>query len=201
MIAIVTGDNINSREVKPKIWLDILKDYLSKFGIDPKSWQIFKRDSFQFQVNAGTAFETVLQLKAAIKHIENLDVRLAIELGDVTHQAKKITESNGSAFINSDECFDALKKQTLAVKSDFENFDAVFNTIIQFVSFTADNWSIKTAEIIRVALENPTTNQVERAKLLTKKSQSTISAALKRAAFDEIKAVVNLYKSDIKKIC
>jgi hypothetical protein len=161
MIAIVTGDIINSREVKPKIWLDILKEYLSKFGKDPKSWQIFSGDSFQFHLNAGTVFETVLQLKAAIKQIENLDVRLAIGLGDVTHQAKKITESNGSAFINSGECFDALKKQTLAVKSDFENFDAVFNTIFQFVSFTVDNWSIKTAEIIRVVLENPTTNQVE----------------------------------------
>lgn len=201
MIAIVTGDIVNSRGVNPKIWLEILKENLSKFGKDPKSWQIFRGDSFQFQVDADMAFAMVLQLKAAIKKIEYLDVRLAIGLGDVTHQSKKITESNGSAFINSGECFDSLKKQTLAIKSDFENFDNVFNTIFQLISFTADNWSIKTAEIIKVALENPTTNQVELAKLLTKKSQSTISAALKRGAYDEIKAALNLYKSKIKKIC
>lgn len=201
MIAVITGDIVNSRNINSIIWIGILKNYLSKIGKDPQSWQIFRGDSFQFLVPIEIAFETALELKAALKTIDNLDVRLAIGIGTIDYKAKKITESNGSAFVHSGDCFESLKKQTLAIKSDHENFDAVFNTIFQFVSFIANNWSVKTAEIVKVALANPTLSQLELARILTKKSQSTISAALKRAAFDEIKAATNLYKSEVNKLC
>ncbi len=67
--------------------------------------------------------------------------------------------------------------------------------------FFANNWSVSTAEIIKLALENQSLNQIQLAEKLNKKSQSTISAAMKRGGYDEILNVINLYKSELTKIC
>jgi hypothetical protein len=43
----------------------------------------------------------VLLLKATIKQHKALDVRMAIGIGTIDYTSNKVTESNGSAFINS----------------------------------------------------------------------------------------------------
>lgn len=200
MIAVITGDIVNSREINSKIWMNLLKNCFLKQGKEPKTWQIYRGDSFQLKVAAEDALDVVFEIKTVVKTIQDLDVRLAVGIGEMDYNAKKITESNGTAFVNSGECFENLKKQTLAIQSNSENFDSIFNAILHLVNFTANNWTVKTAEIIKIALENPNVNQMELAEMLNRKNQSTISAALKRGAYDELKTVLNLYKIEVQKL-
>ncbi|KKL81788.1 hypothetical protein LCGC14_1991230, partial [marine sediment metagenome] len=46
MIAIITGDIINSENYAVSEWIDILKNYLSKYGESPKDWDIYRGDEF-----------------------------------------------------------------------------------------------------------------------------------------------------------
>ncbi len=136
-------------------------------------------------------------IKSTLKQFKLLDVRLAIGLGDKTYKAKTITESNGSAFINSGECFESLKKHTLALKSNFEIFDVTINTIIGLANLTMNSWSITSSTIINTALNKPKLNQKQLAELLGK-SQSNISEGLKRAGYDEILKLLNYYNTQVK---
>lgn len=201
MEAVITGDIINSRKVDPSVWISLLKKLLQKYGIEPKNWEIYRGDSFQLITNANEALEIALIIKSAIKQNELLDVRMSIGLGKIEYRSEKITESNGTAFLNSGDQFEELKKNTLGIKSPSVEFDKVFNVVFQLTMFFANNWSVSTSEIIKLALENQSLNQIQLAEKLNKKSQSTISASLKRGGYEEILNVISLYKSEVNKIC
>ena len=74
MEAIITGDIINSREVEPNEWMPVLKKVLNKFGKEPKSWEIFRGDSFQLNTSPENSLEAAILLKAEIKQWKILDV-------------------------------------------------------------------------------------------------------------------------------
>lgn len=199
MKAVITGDIINSRKVASALWMEDLKDVLKDYGEEPKDWEIYRGDSFQLLVYPADALEVTLLIKAAIKQHKALDVRMAIGVGTVDYITDKVTESNGTAFVNSGECFDGLKKQTLALQTPWPAFDDTFRIILQLVVLFADNWTPTSAEIIKKALENPGINQKELALALNRKSQSSISASLNRAGYDELIHVITYYKQEIKK--
>ena len=199
MKAVITGDIINSRKVSPSLWMKDLKSVLNAYGNEPKDWEIYRGDSFQLVVDPADALEIALLLKAAIKQHKALDVRLAIGVGTIDYTSNKVTESNGSAFINSGECFEGLKKQTLGIQTPWSGFDETITIILQLVVLFADKWTTTSAEIIKKALENPDSNQKELAFALNRKSQSSISASLNRAGYEELKNVVEYYKQEIKK--
>lgn len=199
MIAIITGDIINSREGKAQEWLPILKSVLNQYGKEPKQWEIYRGDSFQLEVKPAEALKVALHIKASIKQRSNLDARMAIGLGEKEYQAKKITESNGSAFVNSGECFEEQKKQTLAVRSPNTQMDEQINLLLELALLTIDNWSKTTALVVKIALENPMKNQMELANML-KKAQSSISEALTRGGFDEMMRMEKRYRDLIKSL-
>lgn len=199
MKAVITGDIINSRKVASGLWLEDLKKVLNVYGSEPKDWEIYRGDSFQLVLVAEKALEAVLIIKATIKQHKELDVRMAIGLGEMDYIADKITESNGSAFVNSGECFEELKKQTLGIKTPWAAFNSSFNLLFSFVLMVADNWTSTSAEILKKALENPEFNQSQLAQSLNRKSQSSISASLKRAGYEELKNMIAFYKQQIQK--
>ncbi|CAM3087684.1 transcriptional regulator [Flavobacterium frigoris] len=199
MKAVITGDIINSRKVASALWMEDLKDILNAHGNEPKDWEIYRGDSFQLLVNPIDVLEIALLIKATIKQHKALDVRMAIGVGTVDYTANKVTESNGAAFVNSGECFEGLKKQTLGIQTPWSGFDDAFTIILQLVVLFADNWTTTSAEIIKKALENPSSNQKELALALNRKSQSSISASLNRAGYEELKNVIEYYKQQIKK--
>lgn len=135
-------------------------------------------------------------IKAAVRQIKPLDVRLAVGIGNVDYRAKEITQSNGSAFVFSGECFDALKKRTLALKSHNGTFDEVMNLILLLTTRFADEWTEAAAQAIETALCFPEENQKQWAERINK-SQSTVNEALKRAGFDEIKQVLYYFSHQI----
>jgi len=199
MKAVITGDIMHSRKLASAVWLADLKAVLNSYGSEPKDWEIYRGDSFQLVVPAEEALEIALLIKATIKQHKVLDVRLAIGVGTVDYNADKVTESNGAAFINSGECFESLKKQTLGVKTPWTEFNSVFEVIMPLVLLVADNWTSTSAEILKKALENPEINQNQLATALNRKSQSSISSSLKRAGYEEIKNTIAFYKQEIKK--
>lgn len=199
MVAIITGDIVDSQLRETKTWLKVLKKALNKYGKEPISWEIYRGDSFQLELPVNNALEKVIAIKAMLKK-EDIAVRIAIGIGEKEHVAKKITESNGSAFVNSGECFESLKKTSLALKSPWKDFDESINIMLDLALLTIDNWSVTSAELVKVGLENPEKKQTELTKLLNK-TQSTISEGLKRAGYDEILKMIHFYNKKIQEKC
>ncbi len=194
MTAILTADIINSRTQQN--WLPVLKAVLNRLGDEPKDWEIYRGDSFQLEVKPTEALYSALLIKSAVKSLDGIDVRIAIGLGDKTHDGAKITEANGSAFVNSGTCFDRLKKQTLALQSDNTDFDTQFNLILELACLTMDNWTPVSAQVFHQKLLHPQLNQTELSEMLGK-SQSTISATLHRAGYDELTKMLQYYSQTL----
>jgi hypothetical protein len=197
--AVLTGDVINSRKEKPEVWLSNLKKALNKYGKEPKNWEIYRGDSFQLEVTTVDALEAAIYIKAQMKQKKNIDVRIAIGLGEKDYDAEKLTESNGSAFVHSGECFQNLKKQNLALKSGIATFDKTLNLMLKLATLTMDNWLPATSRVVKTAMDNPNTNQNELASILDK-SQSNISEALIRAGFDEVKKMMQFYRTQLQQL-
>lgn len=193
MIAVITGDIINSSQNENQDWLKELKRVLNQFGQSPKDWEIFRGDSFQLKISAEKAIYTAFYIKTSIKQIHDKDVRMAIGIGKEAHKSEKISEANGEAYQNSGKCFENLKKENLMIKTSNPDWDKPLNLIIGLSLLTANNWTQTEATIIKTVFENPNKNQIEIAELLNKK-QSNISTALKRAGFNEISQFIKYFE-------
>lgn len=198
MLAILTGDIINSRKYKTGIWLDRLKDVLSYYGKEPEDWEIFRGDSFQLKVAKESALKAALVIKAFIKQDRGLDVRIAIGIGEIEYKAPKITESTGTAFIYSGQCFDNLKKYSMAIKTPFAEFDEEINLYIILALLTINSWTPNMAKIVAVSILHENLSQKEIAQMLNK-SQSSISESKKRAGYEEIMKMEKRYRKLVQK--
>lgn len=199
MTSVITGDIINSRKLKNAVWLKKLKRTLAEEGSSPRTWQIYRGDSFQVEVkDPAMVFLTVLRIKATLKGIKNLDVRMAIGIGKKEFTALNITESNGEAFIHSGEKLESLKKekQTLAIKSPWPELDKEMNVCFQLALIAMDNWSPSSAELIRILIDKPEIRQKVLARKL-KISQSSVSERQKRSNFTAIMDLENLFREKI----
>lgn len=193
MIAVLTGDIVNSRSKSATEWQPILKGILKQYGNEPANWEIFRGDSFQLALPPENALLAAIHIKAGIKQLSNLDVRIGIGIGAQDKKSPRITQATGSAFVRSGECFDNLKKQTLALSSFSDSFDENMNMLISMATLTMDNWSTIVASVIVKMIENPEKSQQDIATQM-KKSQSTISEALKRGGFEEVKKMEVYYR-------
>ena len=201
MICIVTGDIIGSRKLKSKNWIDGLKKLLNSIGKSPIDWEIYRGDEFQFEVkNPENALFITLQIKAYLKTIK-LDARMSIGFGDKTHKAKKISESNGTAFVRSGELFETLKKQkiNLAVSSGNVAFDTEINLILKLGLSFMDNWLVQSAEFVGITLINQSLSQ-EEIGLQLGINQAAVSRRRKRAQFDLVLETEKYFRNKIKTI-
>lgn len=193
MIAVITGDIIASRKlVDQNKWLSPLKNILSTWGNSPKDWKLERGDFFQIEINnIDEALKKALQIKALIKNvkpiIENkkmstIDVRLAIGIGEKNYSGESISESNGSAFINSGEKYDLLKKEnvTLGIKTPWKDFDEEMNLYLKLAGIFMDKWTISSAELMQFILNNPNSTQEDIGKQLNIK-QNSVSDRWNRA--------------------
>lgn len=201
MTSIITGDIINSRAVRtPRRWMEGLKKILSEYGKTPKTWEIYRGDSFQLEVKKPEqSLYAALCIKACIKSVKDLDVRMAIGIGDKTYNAQRITESNGEAFIYSGELFETLKKlkKNLAIKTPWEGVNKECNLMLNLASIAMDKWSVSSAELIMLSLKQKDLSQKELGRKL-KISQSSISERQTRAHYDEIKEMEAFFREKIK---
>ena len=187
MTSILTGDIINSRKNDDDFWLKTLKEALNTFGKSPKYWQIYRGDSFQLEIeNCESAFYAALKLKSHLKSTKNIDVRIGIGIGKKEFSVDKITESNGEAFINSGFAFDTyLKKQTIAIKTPWQELNEELNIAFDLALLTMDSWTKNSAEVFKLSLESENITQKEIANLLGI-TQGRVSERQKRAGFEPI---------------
>jgi predicted XRE-type DNA-binding protein len=200
MIAVITGDIINSREL-PEEWLGTLRDALNGLFGKNINWEIFRGDSFQVELNAKDALINAIYIKACIKVLKGADVRIGIGIGKKSMNAEKVTEANGEAFINSGSAFDTLKtnKVNIAINTPWPKFNEEFNLFIKLALIPMDSWGQIAAEMVKYAIENQNTKQDKIAKI-SGRSQSSVSEALKRARFTEIMELENRYRTQITKL-
>jgi Predicted transcriptional regulator len=200
--SIITGDIIHSRRTDNAKWLSKLRKALSMEGKTPRSWEIYRGDSFQVEVKDPIeAFHTAIRIKATIKTIQKLDVRMAIGIGTKNFVGQKITESNGEAFIHSGEQFESLKKvkQTLAIKTPWPEFDREMNIGFKLACIPMDEWTPSSAELVRLLTHHAGLTQKSLAKRLGV-SQPSVSERRNRSHYDEIMELEGLCREKIAKL-
>lgn len=201
MTSVITGDIIDSRKQKSKDWVEDLKKILSPFGATPSEWEVYRGDEFQIEVkNPEEALLSAILIKAHLKALK-LDARMSIGFGDKTHNAEKISESNGSAFIHSGELFETLKKQkvTLAMRTGKDIIDENLNLMLQLALTFMDNWLVQQAEFVALAIENPNLSQEELGQKLGI-NQAAVSRRQKRAQFDLVLHLDHYFRTQIKQL-
>jgi len=201
MVAVLTGDIINSEKHPSAVWLPVLKAFLNNSGMQPRDWDIYRGDEFQLRIPAKEALKTAIHLKATLKTIKGIDVRLAIGLGEERHSAARITEANGTAYQRSGRTFESLKEQkvTLALSTADPATDKVLNLMIKLGLSFMDEWSTVSAKAIDWALKHPDLSQQETA-VHFKIQQSAVSQQQKRARLDLVMELLEYYLQTVKKI-
>ena len=199
--AIITGDIINSEQHNSSEWLGTLKSYFSKLGKSPEDWEIYRGDEFQLKVPLNKALETAIHIKALMKSVKGLDVRMGIGLGEVTFIGNGVSESNGPAYRRSGRTFESLKedksKLTIATGDGF--YDDTLNLALKLALDFMNDWSTVSAEIVVMALENPDASQKEFAAKLGIQ-QSAVSQRQKRARLDLVFELLKYYSRISKEI-
>jgi len=201
MIAIITGDIINSESHNASEWLGILKEYLSTLGDTPEDWEVYRGDEFQLKISQEEALRVAIHIKALIKSIKGLDVRMGIGLGTETFRGVGVAESNGPAYHRSGRTFESLKEDKLnlniATGSGF--YDDTINLMLKLALNFMDDWSLVSAEIVALALSNPNTSQLEMAEKLHIR-QSAVSQRQKRARLDLVFELLDYYSKILKEL-
>ncbi len=210
MIAVITGDIVASRKlVNQEKWLLPLKSLLSTWGESPTDWKLDRGDFFQVEIkHSEDVLRKVLEIKALIKNvapidvrkkISTIDVRLAMGVGEKTYSGESISESNGPAFIYSGEKFDQLKKEgtLMGIKTPWKDFDEEMNLYLRLASIFMDKWSISSAELVQIVLNNPKITQEEIGEQLGIK-QNSVSGRWNRAHLNEILEVNKIFEKKIK---
>ncbi|PRY90408.1 hypothetical protein [Mongoliibacter ruber] len=212
MIAVLKGDIIASRKISnPEIWINPLKSLLSKWGSSPKDWELVWGDFFQLEITSPKeALEKAWAIKSTIKQVSPrdsdkknspLDVRIAIGIGAKSYDGSKISESNGPAFVYAGERFDTLKKDrvNLAIQSPWEDFEKEINLYLKLAGTFMDTWTISSAELVYLYLQNPLATQEEIGKKLGIK-QNSVSGRWSRAKIDELIEINRVFQQKINNL-
>lgn len=201
LTSVITGDIIQSRLTHQSAWLAKLKKVLSLEGKSPRNWEIYRGDSFQVEVkDPQQAFLTAIRIKAAIKTVKNLDVRMAIGVGDKKFSSTRVVESDGQAFVHSGETLETLKKsrQTLAIRTTWPDFDKGMNVCFRLACIPMDDWTTTSAELVQILTTRKPLTQKALAKRLGI-TQPSISERQNRSHFEEVMALEELYREKIKR--
>ena len=197
MICVVTGDIINSRNSGPvKLWMEPLRSCLQHLGSRPRDWEIYRGDSFQYiEEEVSQALRRAIYIKATLKSIKDVDVRMGIGIGSIDYRAARALESNGEAFIHSGEAFSNLEKskKRMAFKTPWEDFDQLINTMLDLASTIMDHWSPKAAEVVAAQIDHHDFSQEELGEYLGK-TQAAISKSLSRAYFEQLRRFEEMYR-------
>lgn len=193
MNAIIAGDIVNSQQNNPDEYLSVLKEVLHQYAKEGM-YQIYRGDSFQALITSpAEALYASIKIKAALKRVASLDVRIAIGLGDVKIIENNIAVSTGTALTRSGELLDSLKEkgQNLMVLSN-HSLDIYMNTALKLALLYMDDWTENSSETVYELLEHPKIKQDELGKKLGVQ-QATASRRIDRANWKETQELLKLF--------
>ncbi len=201
MIAIITGDIVNSRGYDTTEWMGRLKTCLSQWGDTPKTWEIYRGDEIQLRLPIDEALFAAIRIKALMKTIKGLDIRMGIGVGTESFVGAGVSESNGTAYQRSGITLEALKenKVNLMIATADSEYNRTLNLMLKLASDFMDDWSTVSAEMVYLVLGNPEKSQQNLAEQLHIK-QSAVSQRTKRARLDLVQELLAYYKSTINSI-
>ncbi|MBK9108448.1 MAG: helix-turn-helix domain-containing protein [Saprospiraceae bacterium] len=87
----------------------------------------------------------------------------------------------------------------MAILSGETDLDRSLNVMFSLALLTMNEWSVAVSKVIVQNLENPGKSQLEIAKKM-KKSQSTVSEALKRGGFDEVMQMEIYFQEQMERL-
>lgn len=198
--AFLTGHILRIDDIPTSVWMHSLKTVLMQFGHQGADWEIYNSDHFILKTAPQQALEAMLLVKAHIRQHKGLDVKIGAGVGKIHYHGAKISEANGPAQEFAVHCMEQMKKEKMCIKTISTEFNEQINIMLRLLSSYTDGWTSSSAPIIVRALSTPWANQQQLARLLNLKSQSTVSEALKRAGYDEIKLVLDFYKKSLIQI-
>lgn len=161
--AVLTGDLIESRRLDKDgmekvlnalhdAFKEIQKNILKKEG----HFEIYRGDSFQVLIDEPQlAMKVAIILKSRLISIFGpsklkSDARIAVGIGTIRMQNKKIIESQGEAFELSGSELDKMIKEPLniSIKTPWEDNNEEFKVNCLFADSIINSWSAKTAESV-----------------------------------------------------
>lgn len=155
------------------------------------------------------ALHRALHIKALIKKTgadknqpgAGIDIRLSIGIGEKTYQGSRVSESNGPAYVRAGEKFDLLRREhsILGLESPWPDFDEEMNLIFRLASLFMNEWSVSSAALMELVLDNPEATQHELGIKLGIK-QNSVSGRWKRACVSEVLAMDALYRKKLKRL-
>ncbi len=202
MSAVITADIINSERINPETWIDAIKIFFKSQHITTKQWAIYRGDEIQILLHDNrSCIRFAIMLKALIKSLSNeIDIRIAIGIGDTTYEAQNVTQSNGPAFIKSGRLLDEIKKSKVnfALASPNKKLTSTFNLMLNLASVIMDSWSIADAELMFILLEKD--NKLLQSEIADDLGikQSSVSRRKSRAGYDNIEAVIRFYEASFQ---
>ncbi|WP_434560555.1 hypothetical protein [Pseudomonas sp. R1-6] len=177
----MTGDLIHSQSAGNTLaYIARLEKVL---GQQEKRYQakadIFRGDGFQLLMSQPEqAFHCAIALRAALIEAspegERWDARIAVGIGS----ARK-SQTYGEAFVLSGQGLDSMKKNTLAVFCNHQEFQERAGLVTEFVAAVLEEWTVVEAQTYALHLIEETNQQTIAHSL--GKSRVTINKALQRA--------------------
>lgn len=202
MICVLTGDIINSRGIKPDTWMSVLKNALETIEADTSKWEIYRGDSFQIELSdIEESFINAVYIKACIKTQHDLDVRIAIGIGEKSFEGTTVSESNGQVFQFSGETLEKLKqeKTNLKLKTSQPHLDRQLNLMFKLASVAMDNWTQNSAEIVKLAIERPDASQEDIGRSIDI-NQTAVSRRQQRAHLDLVLELDGYYRQQLQQL-
>jgi len=200
LIAVITGDIVNSTKQKTVQWQSHLKKVLQEYGKETIDWEINRGDYFQIRIPPQKALIASLQIKATIKQLsKSIDVRMSIGVGKERYRKKKISLCTGEAYTLSGRGFDTLKKQNIVFYSYDTEINDIINAMLSLSLLTTNKWTPTQAKTFLIRLKHPN-KSITQLSVQMKKSTSTISEALQKLGYNELMMMNSVYQKLISKL-
>lgn len=201
LAAVVTGDIVassllgNTERIK---MLATLQGVIDEGNTIFPDWnaEIFQGDSFQGSTLLGVkdSLRYAISCVARFKEQE-IGIRIAIGIGEISFAAQSVRTSDGTAFLYSGRTLEELKKKNesfIGIKTGVEDLDAEFEAHSASLDFLLARCTPHQAGALVLAMDGLTQVQIaERLDI----SQPTVQQRLKAAGWPVFKAILRRFAS------
>lgn len=166
------------------------------------SFVITRGDNIQIELDEQVdALKAALLLKTAINKIPlnkgnktkpDIDIRIAIGIGEISSKRRNVNESTGDAYTFSGRTLDSMKKhkRTFAIKTYNDTLNAELETEFKLLEVIMSGWTVNSAELIYWKLLG--LNEKDISEKLNK-TQSAINQRKKTAGWNGIKPLLERF--------